>query len=130
MNEILLDSNILLRHLLQDIPQQAHEATELMDAIEKGDKVGHLSILVINEVIWILKRFYKIERKDYIPQLLKILQINNIKIIEIRKESLNKILEKMKKREIDFTDIYLSEIAEKRKIVSFDKDFEKLGIKS
>jgi predicted nucleic acid-binding protein len=127
MNEVLLDSNILLRHLLQDIPPQAHEATELIDAIEKGDKIGYISILVINEVIWILKRFYKIERKDYLPQLLKILQINNIKVIEIKKESLNNILEKMKKKEIDFTNIYLSKIAGTRKIASFDQDFEKLG---
>ena len=127
MNEVLLDSNVLLRHFLQDIPTQAQEATELIEAIENGNKVGYISILVINEVIWILKRFYKIERKDYIPQLLKILQINNIKVIEIKKDSLNQILERMKKREIDFTDIYLSAIAENRKIVSFDKDFGKLG---
>ena len=127
MNEVLLDSNILLRHLLQDIPSQAHEATELISTIEKGGKIGYISILVINEVIWILKRFYKIERKDYLPQLLKILQINNIKVIEIKKESLNKILEAMGKREIDFTDIYLSKIAGNRKIASFDQDFKKLG---
>ena len=127
MNEVLLDSNILLRHLLQDIPPQARVATELIDAIEKGNKVGYISILVINEVIWILKRFYKIERQNYIPQILKLLQINNIKIIEIKKKSLNKILETMKKREIDFPDIYLSEIAGTRIIASFDQDFERLG---
>ncbi|HSW96330.1 MAG TPA: PIN domain-containing protein [Candidatus Saccharimonadales bacterium] len=126
MNELLLDSNIILRHLLQDIPLQSTNATELIDSIEKGEKVGFLSILVINEVIWILKRFYKIERKNFLPQLITILQINNIKCLEIKKANLIKILERMKKREIDFTDVYLSEIAGNRKIASFDKDFKKL----
>ena len=120
MNEVLLDSNILLRHLLQDIPIQSEEATELINSLEKGEKIGYISILVVNEVIWILKRFYKIERKNYIPQLLKILQINSIKCVEIKKETLSNILERMKKREIDFTDVYLAEIAGNRKIASFD----------
>ncbi len=75
-------------------------------------------------MIWIFKRFYKIERKDYLPQLLKLLQLNNIKVIEVKRERLTKILEAMKKREIDFTDIYLSDIAGSQKIVSFDQGFD------
>lgn len=126
MSELLLDSNILLRHLLQDIPSQSQKATAMIAEIEKGKKTGFLSILVINEVIWILKRFYRIRRIVFIPQLLKILHINNIKVIEIKKQALIKILEKMKNKEIDFTDVYLSEIAGNRAIASFDADFEKL----
>jgi predicted nucleic acid-binding protein len=126
MNEVLLDSNVLLRHLLQDIPAQSSKATELIAAIEKGEKVGYLSILVVNEVIWILKRFYNIDRKDYLPQLLTILQINAIKVIEIKKEVLVGILEKMKKKEVDFTDVYLVAIAGNRTVVSFDQDVKRL----
>lgn len=126
MNELLLDSNVLLRHFLQDIPSQSQKATAIIAEVEKGEKIGFLSILVVNEVIWILRRFYHVKRKDYIPQLLKILHINNIKVIEIKKEVLLKILEKMKRREIDFTDVYLIEIAQDRSIVSFDRDYEKL----
>lgn len=126
MTEILLDSNVLLRHFLHDIPTQSQKATTIITEIENGEKIGFLSILVINEVIWILRRYYYIKRRDYITQLLKLLQINTIKIVEIKKEVLIKILEKMKKREIDFTDVYLAEIAEDREIASFDKDFEKL----
>ncbi|HRN70753.1 MAG TPA: PIN domain-containing protein [Candidatus Woesebacteria bacterium] len=122
MNEIILDTNILLRHFLQDIRTQSLEATRLIESIEKGEKTGYLSLLVVNEVIWILKRFYKIERKEYLPILLTLLQLNNIKTMEVKKET----LEKMKKKEVDFTDVYLFEIAGDRTIASFDKDFEKL----
>ena len=126
MNELVLDSNILLRHFLQDIPHQSEKATEIINQIEKGETIGHLSVLVINEVIWILKRFYLIERKDYLPQLQKILHINNIRVIEIKKEILLTILERMKRREIDFTDVYLIEIAGGREVISFDTDLAKL----
>lgn len=126
MNEFLLDSNIFLRHLLQDIPSQSEYATNLITEIERGEKIGFVSILVINEVIWILKTFYKINRKHFIPQLVKLLQINSIKVVEIKKEVLFRILEKMKQRQIDFTDLYLAEIAEDKKVISFDKDFKKL----
>lgn len=126
MNEVILDTNILLRHFLQDIPTQSTEATRLIESIEKGEKTGYLSVLVVNEVIWILKRFYKIERKEYLPILLALLQLNNIKTLEAKKETVRNILEKMKKKEIDFTDVYLFEIAGDRTIASFDKDFEKL----
>ena len=126
MTEIILDTNILLRHFLGDIPDQSQKATKIITELEESQTIGFLSILVINELIWILKRFYNLPRKTYVPQILKILQINNIKILEIKKELLIKILQNMKKREIDFTDVYLAEIANNRKIVSFDKDLQRL----
>ena len=126
MTEIILDTNILLRHFLGDIPDQSQKATKIITELEESQTIGFLSILVINELIWILKRFYHLPRKTYVPQILKILQINNIKILEIKKGLLIKILQTMKKREIDFTDVYLAEIANNRTIVSCDKDLQKL----
>lgn len=126
MSEVFLDTNIILRHFLQDIPEQSEKAGKIIEEIEKGERVGFLSVLVVNELIWILKRFYNLKRKVYIPQILKILQINNIKIVEIKKQILIAILEKMKKREVDFTDVYLHQIAGKRRVLSFDQDFQKL----
>lgn len=126
MIEVFLDSNIILRHFLQDIPEQSEKAGRIIEEIEKGERVGFVSVLVVNELIWILKRFYNLKRREYIPQILKILQINNIKVVEVKKEVLITILERMKKREVDFTDVYLHQIAGKHRVVSFDQDIEKL----
>lgn len=126
MNEVLLDSNIFLRHFLQDIQPQSELATSVITEIEDGKKTGFISILVINETIWILRKFYKIERSRLYSQLISLLQINNIKVIEVQKKILFRILETMKKRDIDFTDVYLYEIRGKREVVSFDQDFKKL----
>ena len=126
MRDVILDTNIFVRFFVQDIEDQFQKARNIFTRIEKGELLGFVSVLVINEIIWILDSYYEIERKVYIPLLLNILALKNIKILEIGKEVIMKVLERMEKQKVDFTDIYLSAIATNREIISFDKDFEKL----
>lgn len=129
MNQLYLDTNVLLRYFLGDIPDQFEEVKKLIEEIEKGDKTGFLSILVINELIWILEKYYHLKRTVYIPKLIKLFFIDGIKIMELKKDTLIKILEMMQKKNIDFTDMYLAHIAPIEQIVSFDRDFKKLMLK-
>lgn len=126
MNNLILDTNIFLRHLLQDIPEQSEKAKAIIDSIETGEKTGLISILVVNELIWILEHYYELKRKVYLPKLIKLLSIEQIKIMETRKDAIIKILEKMQKQKFDFTDMYLVYTADSEHIVSFDKDLEKI----
>lgn len=126
MNEVILDTNIFIRFLVKDVSSQLENARRIFEEIEKGKIKGLVSVLVINEIIWILENFYEIERKVYIPKLLTLLSLKYLKIIEVKKGLIAKILQKMQEKKYDFTDIYLSEIQEKRRIFSFDKDLEKL----
>ncbi len=128
MKELYLDTNVLLRYLLADLPDQFQQAKKIIEAVEKGDTTGFLSILVVNELIWILENYYSLKRNVYIPKLLKLFLIDQIKIIEVKKNILTKILERMQKQKIDFTDMYLAHIAPTEKIVSFDQDFKKIRI--
>lgn len=125
MKELYLDTNVVLRYLLGDIPDQFKEAKKIIEAIENGDTTGFLSILVINELIWILEKYYHLKRNVYIPKLLKLFLIDRIKIMEVKKDILTKILERMQKQKIDFTDLYLAHSAPKQQIVSFDEDLKK-----
>lgn len=127
MNEIILDSNIFLRYFLQDIPLQSVKTKEIFDQIEKGAKKGLVSILVINEIVWILEKYYNLKRNAYIPKILKLFYLEHIKIIEVKKDLIVRVLEKMKKQKYDFTDIYLSQVGQGKEIISFDKDFTKIG---
>lgn len=126
MKEIILDTNVLARYLLADIPLQYKQAIDVFTRIEKGEVRGLISILVIDELIWALGNYYSLKRKDYLSSILKILFLNKIETIEVKKEVIINVLEKMKRKDIDFTDIYLNQIASNRLILSFDKDFEKL----
>lgn len=128
MKGLYLDTNVLLRYFLGDIPDQFHEAKKMIEAIEKGDTTGYISILVVNELIWILENYYHLKRNIYIPKLLTLFLINQIKIVEVKKQILTAVLEKMQKQKIDFTDMYLAHIAPVGKIISFDQDFKKMRI--
>lgn len=119
-----LDTNIFLRHLLQDIPGQSEQASAIISNIEEGKITGFLSILVLNELIWILERYYKIDRKIFLNKILSLIHLEYLKIIETKKEIIIKSLNKMKEKKIDFTDVYLSQIALKSEILSFDKDLK------
>lgn len=126
MSVALLDTNIFIRFFIKDIEDQFQKSFKIFERIEKGELEGLISILVINEIIWILENYYELKREVYIPELLKLLALKRMKIVEVSKDLVIKILQKMKERKIDFTDFYLSEISDTKQILSFDEDFEKL----
>lgn len=126
MKELIIDTNVFIRFLIKDLPDQFKKAQEVFERIEKGEIKGLVSVLVINETVWVLENYYELKRKIYIPQLLKLLLIRQIKIIEIKKDLIIRILQKMEKQKFDFTDFYLAQIAKDKKIFSFDKDFQKI----
>lgn len=126
MKEVVIDSNVVIRLLVRDSPLQLLQAQNLLKDIEEKRIQGLISILVINEIIWILEKFYDLKRKSFIPKILKFLALKNVKIIEAEKILIIGCLKKMEKRNFDFTDVYLSKIGKKEQIFSFDKDFEKL----
>ena len=126
MKEILLDSNIFIRFLIQDVPSHFEQSKEIFEDIENEKTKGFVSVLVINEVIWILENFYELKRDTYIPRVLELLSLRNMKILEAKKDVVLSIMEEMPKHSFDFTDVYLFAIKGERKIASFDKDFDKL----
>jgi predicted nucleic acid-binding protein len=127
MKKFYLDTNIIVRLIANNNTTQHHQAKKIFKEIETGKKNVYLSLLVINEVLWILSRYYKIKRTVFVPSLIKLFSLKNIKTWEVKKSSLFFILEGYQKSSFDFTDLYLSYKAGKlAKIVSFDKDFDKL----
>ena len=126
MKEVIINTNVIARYLLRDIPEQFEEAVKTFASIEKGEQRGYLSILVFDELIWVMENYYSFDRRDFIPNIVKILHNKEIKIIEARKETILKVLEEMKNKKIDFTDLYLNEIKGSRTIISYDRDFKKM----
>lgn len=119
-----IDTNYILRLLIGDIPLQAERSRNLFKEIEEEKITGIVSLLVINELIWILEHFYEKKRIEFIPQILKLFSLKKIKILEIKKKDLVMILDKMKRSSLDFTDLYLLYFSEKSKddIATFDKE--------
>lgn len=124
---MIIDTNIFVRYFTQDIPSLYKKARALFEKVEAGKQEVFISILVINELMWILKKFYDLPRDSYLPQLQQVLSLENVIIIEVDKRIILDVLTTaLEKPKIDFTDLYLYEIAKGREIFSFDKDFKKL----
>jgi predicted nucleic acid-binding protein len=128
MKQILIDTNITLRLLIGDVPDQLTKAKLIFADIENAKIVGLISILVVNELIWILEYFYNKPRNEYLPLLSKLFSLKNIKTLEIKKPLLFQIFNKMEKYKLDFTDIYLWFLSQEKaiKISTFDKKLLKL----
>lgn len=125
MREVVIDTNVIVRYFVKDNLQQLFLAQKLIKDIEQNKVCGLISLLVVHEIVWILENYYDLKRQEFIPKVLQLLALRNLKIIEVKKEVVANVLAKMQLRKIDFTDIYLAEISRDRKIFSFDKDFKK-----
>lgn len=126
MRNITLDTNIFIRYLVLENETLYHKAEKVFTSIEKGDLQAKVSLLVLNEIVWVLKRFYALKRSEFIPELRKIFSLEGILFIEVKKVVVMRTLDIMEETNFDFTDIYLSLITDKKEMVSFDKDFEQL----
>ena len=54
-----LDTNVVVRYLVQDDPVQSAAAVQVVDALTEDDP-GYLSLVTIVELYWVLRRSYKL----------------------------------------------------------------------
>lgn len=54
-----LDTNVVVRYLAQDDPDQSAAASALIDELTETDP-GYLSLVTVVELYWVLRRAYKV----------------------------------------------------------------------
>ena len=54
-----LDTNVVVRYLVQDEPDQSARASEVIDVLTESEP-GFLSLVTIVELYWVLRRAYKV----------------------------------------------------------------------
>ena len=122
---MIIDTNILIRFFIRDNEAQYQKAYQLIKKVEKGEINGLVSLLVVNETILVLQHYYELKRDIFIPKLLQLFALKNIKIMEVEKAKIVAILATIEKSSLDFTYAYLLQVANKRKIASFNHDLLK-----
>lgn len=70
---IAIDTNVLVRYLVQDDPVQGALATRLMEDAAKRKELIFLSVVVLCEAVWVLKSVYRLGKPDLLPSLEHIL---------------------------------------------------------
>lgn len=77
-----LDTNVLVRYLVQDDPEQAAAANLLLETRCTRESPGFVSALVLAELIWVLRGAYDYDKSTCIDVLRRILQTAELRVAE------------------------------------------------
>lgn len=56
-----LDTNVIVRYMMQDDPRQSQKATRLIEALS-ADAPGFVPLVVVIELVWVLTSCYDLKR--------------------------------------------------------------------
>ena len=115
-----LDSNVLLRHLVQDDPEQARLASAVLGELT-ADEPGFVSLVALAEVAWVLRRGYQLPKPVVLDHLENLLSAKELEFEDA--ETVWTAL--MRGRHgADFADALIADTAQLRgctEVVTFDR---------
>lgn len=117
-----IDTNVLVRFLVNDHVAQAKLVRECFSAAERQREILFVPLLVVAETIWVLESAYDIDRKAILSVLndlvlLPILEFEN-------REALQAAISSAKHNQLDLSDLLIAEVAHLagcQSVLTFDK---------
>lgn len=79
-----LDTNVLVRHLVQDDPGQSRKATQLITKQCTRDDPGFINRIVLCELVWVLESAYGYPKDTIVVVLDKLLRTSQLKIEDVQ----------------------------------------------
>lgn len=129
MSELIADTNIFLRLILNDIPKQADEVEKLLEKAKKGSVKILVPQIIIFEIEYALSKYYKFPKVEIIDKLEAILAAP---YFSVQDGNIFRMSLKMyKEKNLGLVDCFLmakSDI-EEISIFTFDKDLSRLVTK-
>ena len=101
-----LDTNVLVRYVTQDDPEQSPLATRLIESLDATNQ-GFVSLAVLVELHWVLRRAYRVNRTDAAAVVRKLLIAEELVLQE--PEAVHRALTWLGD-DIDFPDALISEL--------------------
>jgi predicted nucleic-acid-binding protein len=128
VNKYFADTNLFLRYLTDDVPDQAQAVEQLLDLAEKEEIELHTSVLTIAEIVWTLESYYDLKADDV---RMKVIGILNTPGLNVENEAIIvRALEIYVHQNIDFVDAYNGEWMKEQGLssaVTFDeKHFKRI----
>jgi predicted nucleic-acid-binding protein len=121
----LVDTNLIVRYLVQDHEKHAKAAGRLFDACDRGDVVIVVLPAVLAECVFVLESFYEHPRGDIASALGRLI---SSPCVEIDGAAIHlDALDRYRKTKVHFVDclIAASAATENMPAASFDQDFRK-----
>lgn len=125
MKKYYLDTNIVIRFLLQDHKTHSAKANRLFETASEGKCLLVLTDVAIAEAVWVLTSVYKIEREEVGKTLETLISQKGILCPNVTVVS--DALIRFQNVKCDFFDCYLAALAKDSgdSVASFDKDLKK-----
>ena len=76
--DMLPDTNVVLRYLLRDIPEQFTQAADFFEQVRTGRKKMVFLESVLVECVYILTRYYNVPRKEAAKALAGLMQYKGV----------------------------------------------------
>jgi predicted nucleic-acid-binding protein len=120
----LVDTNLIVRYLVQDHEKHAKAAGKLFDACDRGDVVIVVLPAILAECVFVLESFYEHRRGDIASALGRLISSPGVEIdAAIHLDA----LDRYRKTKVHFVDCLIAATAttENLQVTSFDQDFRK-----
>lgn len=101
-----LDTNVVVRYLVQDEPHQSAQAGAVIDELTETDP-GFLSLVTVVELHWVLRRAYKLST-DTCANLID--GLLDARELEIDQESIVRTALAASRNGLDFADAVIAEL--------------------
>lgn len=102
-----IDTNVIIRYIVQDNSTQAEAATKLIEQSCSADNPGYINHIVLCEIVWVLRRNYKQGKQSICQVIEQIMRTDRLKIEDI--QLVWKALETYKETKADFADCLLAQ---------------------
>lgn len=119
-----LDTNVLVRYLAQDDATQSAVATRLIEQDLSASSPGFISLVVLTELGWVLKRLYGASEAELLQTVADLLaspqfQVENRAVVQAAVQHMRGL-----RTQAGWTDLLIAQIAQAqgcRHTVTFDK---------
>jgi predicted nucleic-acid-binding protein len=103
-----LDTNVLVRYVMQDDPRQSARAARLVDSLSADDP-GFIPVVALVELVWVLTASYGLDR----PQVLTVLEtlVRSKELVVDRADLVTQALNRYGAGGADFADALIERIA-------------------
>jgi predicted nucleic acid-binding protein len=123
----IVDTNIIVRYLVQDDEKHSRAATQLVEACDRGELTLVLLPAVVAECVFVLESFYQHPRADIAHVLSALVASPGIQLLETAVHL--DALDRYRRSKLHFVDCVISATAARDDIpvATFDRDFKKFG---
>ena len=124
-----LDTNVVVRYIMQDEPKQTQEAIQFIESYLSDQERGYLTIVVVVEIIWVLKTVYRVSKPELVTLIRQLLTTTQLQIE--RADLVYQALRIFESSCADFSDSLIATVAKSdgcRQTVTFDKAAISVGM--